>query len=231
MKGFTIFLILVIIVVAGYFVLRKPNDEMVTPTDETGDAMPSESSNETPNENLSGTKTLDSEKSSAKWTGSKTLVKDYYDVGTIDIKSGTAIFAKGVLTGGSVVFDMNSIATTSTGKGSDADATSSQAKHMKSDDFFDAAKYPEAKFVITSAAKESGNAYLLNGDLTIKDKTNPVSFPAEVTESNGIATIEGSVTLDRTLWDIKYGSDKFFQDLGDKVINDDFTLEFTAVTK
>lgn len=229
MKAFLTFIILVAIVVGGYFILHQ-KDAPMPPTEETAsDALPNGET--TPDTSMNGTKEFDSAKSSAKWTGSKTLIKDYYDTGTIAIKSGNAIFANGVLTGGSVVFDMNSIATTSTGRGNDASTTSQQAKHMKSADFFDAATYPEASFVITSAAPESSGTYLVTGAMTIKGATNTISFPVEVTTANGVASISGTATLDRTLWNVKYGSEKFFKDLGDKVIGDEFTLAFTMVTK
>ena len=230
MKGFTIFIILVAIVIVGFLVMRKPSEMPVTETENTtGDTNLSNIS--TTDTSVEGTKEFDTTASSAKWTGSKTLIKDYTDVGTIDLKSGNAVFSKGVLTGGTVVFDMNSIATTSTGRGNEADALSGQAKHMKSDDFFDTAKYPEAKFVITSVSHEAGDTYMLTGDLTIKGSTHPTTFPVEVVTTNGKVTIAGTATIDRTVWDIKYGSGKFFPDLGDKVIGDEFTLEFKAVTK
>lgn len=229
MKGFTIFIIIVAIAIVGFLVFRKPAVAPVTETpDITSDTTSGGSSNV--NENLDGTKELDVTASSAKWTGTKTIIKDYTDTGTIKIKSGNAVFAKGILTDGEVVFDMSSIATTSTGRGSDADSISSQAKHMKSADFFDAVKYPEASFMIKDVTQENGK-YMLTGDLKIKNLTNSISFPVTVTEANGKATIKGLVAVDRTLWEIKYGSSKFFPNLGDKVIGDTFTLEFTAVTK
>lgn len=227
MKGFSIFLILVIIVVLGFFVLRKPADApVVTDTDGTGDEMPNTQNDI--DEDFDGTKQIDADKSTATWTGSKKLIVDYYDYGTVDVKSGNAVFADGILTGGEVVFDMTTINATSTGKKADEDKLTG---HLKSDAFFDVAKYPEAKFVITSAARESGNTYLLTGNLTVKGKTAPVSFPADVLMVNGVATIAGTATIDRTVYDVRFGSTKFFQDLGDNVINDEFTLEFKAVTK
>ena len=229
MKSFVTILVLVAVLVGGYFLLNKPADAPIA--EETGDApMNSESSKV--DESVNGTKEFDTSASSAKWTGSKTLIKDYYDTGTINVKSGNAVFDKGILTGGVVVFDMASIATTSTAKGSDADTTSKMAGHLKSDAFFDTAKYPEAKFVITSSAWESGSTYLVTGDLTIKGKTAPASFPVEVTEStDGKIMVSGMATIDRTVYDVRFGSTKFFQDLGDNVINDEFTLEFKAMIK
>jgi polyisoprenoid-binding protein YceI len=230
MKGFTIFIILAVLVVIGFFLFRKP---AAAPVVETAN-QPADTTTgkvNSPDANLDGTKELDETASTATWTGTKTLIKDYTDTGTIKIKSGNAIFDKGILKDGEVVFDMNTIATTSTGKGSDSDATSSQAKHLRSADFFDVAKYPEATFMITDVTKETGSNYTLKGNLMIKGMTNPITLPVTVTEANGKATIKGSVVLDRTMWEIKYGSSKFFPNLGDKVIGDTFTLAFTAVTK
>ncbi len=232
MKSLVAVAILIVVVIGGYFLINKPiNTPAPEDTNASDEAMGETEESVNEDASINGTKEFDTSTSSAEWTGTKTLIKDYNDTGTINIKSGNAVFAKGVLTGGTVVFDMNSISTTSTGMGDESDKLSMQAKHMMSADFFDSAKYPEAKFVITSASRESAGNYILSGDLTVKGVTNPVSFPAMVTEENGKATVSGTATIDRTLWGVKYGSDKFFKDLGDKVIGDTFTLEFEAVTK
>lgn len=230
MKSLVAVIILIVVVIGGYLLLSKPANAPVA--EDTADAPMNPETNEKVDTSINGTKEIDTTASNAKWTGSKTIIKDYYDVGTVNIKSGNAVFAKGVLTGGQVTLDMTTIATTSTGKGADADTTSKMAGHLKSDAFFDVAKYPEAKFVITSATKESGNTYLLTGDLTIKGKTAVTSFPVEVSETtDGNVMISGTATIDRTVYDVRFGSTKFFQDLGDNVINDEFTLEFSVVTK
>lgn len=49
-------------------------------------------------------------------------------------------------------------------------------KHLQSDDFFNAEKYPQMKFKGTSFKKVSGNKYVLEGDLTIRDVTKKVKF-------------------------------------------------------
>ena len=49
-------------------------------------------------------------------------------------------------------------------------------KHLKSDDFFNAEKFPKMSFVSTSFKKVRGNMYLLEGNLTIRDVTKPVKF-------------------------------------------------------
>lgn len=226
MKQVFTFIILVAVVIAGFFLLRKPADAPISPSENTGDAMPGEATQV--DTSLNGTKEFNADMSTASWTGSKTLIKDYYDRGTLKVKSGNAVFTDGVLTGGEVIFDMTTIAAVSTGKGDGMDRLSG---HLKSDDFFAVETYPEAKFVITSAARESANTYLLTGDLTVKGKTAIVTFPADVITTNAMTTIAGTATIDRTVYDVRFGSTKFFQDLGDNVINDEFTLEFKVVVK
>ena len=230
MKQFTIFIVLVAIIIIGFLILRKPAATPTETTEQTSDAtVETQLSNiSTKNEKINGSKELDTKTSNATWTGSKTLIKEYFDSGTISIKSGNALFEKGALVGGLVVFDMSSIKATSTGGGGGEDRLSG---HLKSDDFFGVEKYPEAKFVITSVSHEAGDTYMLTGDLTIKDKTNPTTFPVEVVTTNGKITIEGTATVDRTVYDVKFGSTKFFKDLGDNVISDEFTLAFKVVTK
>ena len=229
MKGLGIFLLLIAIVAGLVFWSKSKNTQPTTENNESvSDEAPLPGAQEPIDTTLNGQKNFDTEKSIAQWTGSKKIVKNWTDRGTIKIKQGFASFENGVLKGGEVVFDMNTITATSTGKGEGQDYLST---HLKSDDFFAVSTYPESKFIITSVAKESGNIYQVTGDLTIKGKTNPVSFPAEVRASNGQTTIIGGLMLDRTLWEVKFGSDKFFQDLGDNVISDEFSIEFTVITK
>ena len=132
---------------------------------------------------------------------------------------------------GSVVVDMNSI------KNSDIDNETYRDKlvgHLKSADFFDVEKFPKSTFVITSIApvkdsKTEGATHNVKGNLTIKDKTNPISFDAAMTMEPAKITCKGSVVVDRSKYDIKYGSKTFFPEVGEKVIYDEFTLSFNLV--
>jgi polyisoprenoid-binding protein YceI len=105
--------------------------------------------------------------------------------------------------------------------------------HLKSDDFFSVEKHPNVKFEITSLkAGSSAGEYTVNGKLTIKGITNDVNFPAKVSVNNGgLVKAVGTAKLDRTKWDIRYGSGKFFQDLGDRMIYDDFEVTFDIAAK
>ena len=51
--------------------------------------------------------------------------------------------------------------------------------HLKSEDFFNASKYPNIKFKSTGFEKKSGNDYVVNGELTIKETTKNISVPFE----------------------------------------------------
>ena len=134
----------------------------------------------------------------------------------------------GNITGGEVVFDMTSITAVSTGMGDGQDRLST---HLKSDDFFAVETNPEAKFMVKSAEKTGDNTFNLIGDLTIKGITNETVIPVVVSEADEGVQISGSATIDRSAYEVKFGSDKFFENLGDNVINDEFMLDFVVLAK
>lgn len=101
--------------------------------------------------------------------------------------------------------------------------------HLQSDDFFSISKYPSAKFVLTSVNQKSGNTYTVDGNLTIKGITKPISFPADITISGNTLKAAATITVDRTQFDIRYRSNNFFENLGDKAIYDDFELNLNLV--
>ena len=101
--------------------------------------------------------------------------------------------------------------------------------HLKSDDFFGVAKYPTATFVIKEVQEKSTNKYHVKGHLTIKETTKPIEFPVEISMIESKAVASASITIDRSEFDVRYGSGSFFDGLGDKMIYDDFTLDVTLV--
>ena len=92
--------------------------------------------------------------------------------------------------------------------------------HLKADDFFGTDKFETATLVFKKVSVKSPNVYTVNGDLTIKGITKPVSFDLATTAN----TASANVKIDRTKYDIKYNSGNFFENLGDKVISDNFDL-------
>ncbi|TLX74683.1 YceI family protein [Labilibacter sediminis] len=160
-------------------------------------------------------------KSTIKWEGKK--IGGAHD-GHISLKEGTFTVKNNQITSGTFVIDMNSMTN------DDIESDEYRGKligHLKSDDFFGVNKYPTAKLVITKSGKFKNNAATVTGDLTIKGKTLPIEF--EVKRSN--KTYISMLTIDRAKYDIRYGSKSFFDNLGDKVIYDDFTLEINLVVQ
>jgi polyisoprenoid-binding protein YceI len=158
-------------------------------------------------------KKVDASKSTINWVGKKVTGEHS---GTVNIQSGNLIFKGKKLTGGTFVVDMTSITTTDI-KGEYAAKLDG---HLKADDFFGTDKYPTSKLVFKKIANKGNDVYTVTADLTIKDVTTPVKF--DITVKGNTATT--SFKVDRTKFGIKYGSGSFFDNLGDKTINDDFEL-------
>jgi polyisoprenoid-binding protein YceI len=149
--------------------------------------------------------------------------------GTVDLKSGDLSFdADGNLTGGSFMIDMNTIAVTDlTG-----DMAGKLKGHLMSDDFFAVASNPTAELKITNVApKGTPGDYKVTADLTIKGKTAPVKFYTNISDVEGMQKATSTITIDRTVYDVRYGSSSFFSGLGDKTIYDEFTIEVELLVK
>ncbi len=119
---------------------------------------------------------------------------------------------------GSFVIDMETITVTDL----QGEMAANLAGHLSGEDFFDVAKHPEATFEITGLypAKGEGITHAVTGLLTIKGITNTINFPAYITMTDNSFAAKAKFKIDRTKWDIKYGSSSFFKGLGDKVIYD-----------
>jgi len=159
------------------------------------------------------------------WTGYKVTGKH---TGTVKIKKGSLTWVDGKLTNGSFEIDMNSITDTDL----EGEYAGKLVGHLKSDDFFGVAKYPTSKFVITRAIPQDtkGN-YKIIGNMTIKGTTKEIKFFAAVSETNGIINASGKITLDRSEFDVRFGSGSFFDGLGDKTIYDEFDLQVLLIAK
>ena len=162
-------------------------------------------------------------KSSLKWFASKVTGK--HD-GQIKLTSGTLNTNGKMVTGGSFEIDMNSITCRDI---EDKETNGNFIGHMKSADFFDAGNHKTASFEIQKVVPKSGNEFEVTGKMTIKGISNEISFPATITNTGKEIRAKAKITLDRTKWDIRYGSGKFFEGLGDKIIHDDFVIELDMV--
>ncbi|MBT8256697.1 MAG: YceI family protein [Bacteroidia bacterium] len=153
--------------------------------------------------------------SSINWKGKKILGSH---TGTIAFQDGYLSMEGDKIIGGSFVVDMTTINVTDL----QGESKGKLEGHLKSDDFFGIENYPTATLVIKDATK-SGNTYDVNGNITIKGITEPINFELEMGESAAVA----SVKIDRTKFGIRYGSGSFTDNLGDKAISDNFTLDVT----
>ncbi len=148
--------------------------------------------------------------------------------GHLKAKSGKITVKGDEITGGEVVVDMNSLTSTDI---TDPEYNAKFIGHMKSEDFFNTPKYPEAKLVIKSS-KKSDKGLEVKGDMTILGQTKPVSFVVtDIKKTDSSFSGKSNLTLDRTLWGIKYGSTSFFKSLGDKAINNEFNLTIELAAK
>lgn len=181
-----------------------------------------------------GTKrTLNTEKSTLIWTAKKKILADWIDVGTVVFQGGEfSVDENGIPLSGHVTVDMDSITTTQTGRG---DGFGMLTNHLKSADFFDIKSYPTADLVITGVSTTKSlppQLVALTADITIKDKTQSVTVPATMEMVDGAYIYTGTLTLDRTDFDVQFGSETFFKNLADNTIIDDtFTVDFTVVTQ
>ncbi|WP_159467805.1 YceI family protein [Dyadobacter sp. 3J3] len=159
-----------------------------------------------------------SARSNINWTGKK--VTGAHN-GTIAIKSGTISLTDDNL-GGNFVIDIASLKILDVTD----PATNAQFEgHLFSNDFFSADRFPEAFFTITGSAKTQEGSYLVSGNLTIKDITNPVTFSADLLIDDETLTASGKIIVDRTLYNMKFRSGNFFQNLGDTLIYNEFELD------
>jgi len=163
--------------------------------------------------NTTDKKIIKTSESQVVWKGYK--VTGSHE-GTIAIASGELHFNGAVLTGGAFVMDMSTISSTDL----EGEYKDKLDGHLKSDDFFGVANHPKAQMVFTDVKANGKNAYTVTADLTIKGKTAPVTVNFSVYGNKATATLK----VDRTKYDVRYGSASFFDGLKDKTIYDEFDL-------
>lgn len=159
------------------------------------------------------TKKINVEKSTINWNAKKVTGEHS---GTVNFKDGSLIFKAGKVAGGNFTVDMSTMTATDLS----GDWKAKLDGHLKSEDFFNTDKFNTSTLVFKKIAAKANGVYTVTADLTIKGITNPVTFDLSV-KGNKASTV---VKIDRTKYDIKYGSKSFFESIGDKAINDDFDL-------
>lgn len=162
-------------------------------------------------------------KSELTWLGKKVTGEH---TGNIALKEGYIALDGAKLVGGKFVADLNSITCTDL---TDKSYNEKLIGHLKSEDFFGVEKNPTATFVVTKVAPKTAGVYDVTGDLTIKGITKPATFPVTVKTTGTGAEATGKLVVDRSKYDIKYNSKSFFENLGDKMIHDDFSIDVKIV--
>lgn len=173
---------------------------------------------------------INATESVVNWTGKKSIVESSH-TGTISISEGALTVDGGVVAAGNFTIDMKSIVCTDI---TDAEMNAKLVGHLTSADFFDVDSFPTSTFAITSVSKNTKEDsltynYIVAGNLTIKGIDKNIEFPANVTIENGVLSANATFSIDRTQWDVKYGSGSLFSDLGDKAISD--AIEYNVILK
>jgi hypothetical protein len=156
---------------------------------------------------------LNPEKSKVEWTGYGEI-GDFKQEGAINVKEGSLSLVDGIIISAKVIIDMNTI----------RHQDKNLSKHLSNKDFFWSKKYPTAQLDITSI--ENNNAI---AELTIKNITHSINFPIQFDRRGETIIIKGNMTIDRTLYGIKYNSSSYFQDLGNYAIKNKFDLSFEVI--
>jgi polyisoprenoid-binding protein YceI len=167
------------------------------------------------------------ELSTAKWHAAKVTGEHN---GTLQFAGGSVNVSGNSIVGGLLNMDMETIDNTDL----DGEWKEKLVRHLKSDDFFSVEAFPVSTLKIRRAqqipgAKPGTNNYNITADLTIKGITNEISFPAMIVITPTQVIANADFNVDRTKYDIRYGSKSFFQGIGDKAIHDEFNIKVRVV--
>ncbi len=166
----------------------------------------------------------DLEKSKVYWTAYKVGGKHN---GYVNLKSGNLEFTDKTLSGGYFEMDMANLDCTDL-KG---ESKNKLLGYLKSESFFGVEKHPVAKFKITSVKPQGTGQYKIDGNMTIKESTKKISFLANISEEQDLIKASANIQLDRTDYNVHYGSSGFFSSLGDKAIYNNFDLIVNLVAR
>ncbi len=169
------------------------------------------------------------------WVGSK-LIGDKHE-GVFDIQEGTLAVEDDRIVAGNFTIDMESLRTTDD---MEAEDKAKLEGHLKSEDFFKVSEYPTARFEVTqvrpfpadsSAGGEgeyriSNPTHLITGNLTMRGETKSITFPARVGMDEEQLAAEARFNIDRTQWNVSYGSDASVRD---RIINKEVNLGIRLV--
>jgi len=164
--------------------------------------------------------TADTEQTSILWLGEKVTGQHG---GTIKLLSGWINWVDNKIISGEFNIDMTSLKV--------SEANERLEGHLKSDDFFGVAKFPVSKLIISGSTPFDKGTGVVTGTLTIKGITNPIEFKVVSQKKDDGMWFFANIIVDRTKYDIRYGSGNFFDNLGDKTIFDEFKLKVSLFVK
>ena len=176
-----------------------------------------------------GTYAVDIDLSLIEWSGRNPNTKHY---GTVGLKGGQVVVNRSVIKG-MFEIDMNSIDNTNL-KGDELHSV--LISHLKSDDFFFVTMFPSAVMTINEGRPVqipylSSPNYRFDATLELRGVKAQLPFEATVTktEEGGLAA-EAHFDIDRTDWEVIYGSTRFFENLGMHLVFDLISFQIKIVT-
>ena len=164
--------------------------------------------------------TADTTKTKLLWLGEKVTGQH---TGTINLQSGWLSLKDNKIVAGEFNIDMASL--------KEIENNDHLEGHLKSDDFFGVDKFPLAKLVITGSTSFDKGTGVVSGTLTIKGVTNPIEFKSAMQKKDDGTWFFANIVVDRTKYNIRYGSGSFFDNLGDKTIYDEFNVKVNLLVK
>jgi len=148
--------------------------------------------------------------------------------GTLGIKEGSLVFEEGKLTSGNFTLNMTTITVLDIEPGKN---NQKLVDHLNTPDFFDSKNHPTGKFIISGSQEQDGKT-LVKGKLTIKGITKDVSFLAKISNNGDTVVLKSDkFNIDRTDWDIRFRSGKFFDNLKNKLIYDEIPITVMVTAK
>lgn len=167
--------------------------------------------------------------SEVAWVGQKITGSGHN--GTIGVGGGELYVYDGNILGGQVEIDMTSIVVLDI---QDPGSNARLKGHLESDDFFSVADHPVAVLDIATIEPIEGAAvgapnYNVTGNLTIKGITHGIAFDAFIEQRDDSVQATAEFAFDRSKYDVRFGSGRFFDDLGDNLILDDIQLKVNII--
>lgn len=162
----------------------------------------------------------DNDKTTLSWLGEKVLGQH---TGTVKLLSGWLNWQDNRIPAGEFLIDMKSI--------KDDDNSTRLEGHLKSDDFFGVEKFPVSRLVITGSESFENGTALVRGNLTIKETTLHVEFKSTIQKSDEGMWFYSNIIVDRSKYNVRYGSGSFFSNLGNNLIYDEFKVKVNLFVK